>query len=663
MKKWLCVGIFGLSILSTSLLAPARAAEYITNGGFEETDWSLNGGTPTSHHYVYKNGTISGEVDGWTYTPNTTTTDYGFGTDVATTTSLVPFVAEGDYALFMQREGQVAQSINLTSGNYYTLTFKYNARNYQTTLNTKVGSMAVFNKQYNRTDGGYQTYTVTFRADSGSTALTFANTQSSATDNTVLLDAVSLQDASVDNPWTVPDSTSLWVSDATSNVNADKTYTHTLNFGNAASSTTTLNNVSFAGVTSASSSTDLYSVSAVSTYGTDSNLRSSFGDSNPGSQAMATFIYNASNITLKDLLPGQEYTTTFYLAKFGDSLRPGTITAPDGTTIAFDASNFTTDGTTPVGGLVTWTGVASADGTLSFNIANTAADTLHIYGISNEIVAGQTADKSRTSLLLATGFGGTNGTGNNGKYMIDTTADICNFLTPEGESNKWGMRGVFHEGGTGYYNVIENGALRTKANSGSTMAIDKSVLAGEWIEMSMDFKMNTIETDNNSANARGIGLGFYSEDVGGLTQEVGIGFNGVIVDPSGRLYFYDNLDGTYSVSDLIAYEGGEFNKDDWYTLSLLLAFDEDGESATLVDVSLSGSSADYSSLAGSLFDTTDLLGLLSSSAYSWNYYGLIDNLEVKYYTPEPASWALLLLALAGGVYMRRGVSRKRTLAR
>ena len=51
--------------------------------------------------------------------------------------------------------------------------------------------------------------------------------------------------------------------------------------------------------------------------------------------------------------------------------------------------------------------------------------------------------------------------------------------------------------------------------------------------------------------------------------------------------------------------------------------------ASLSDVSLSGSNADYSPLIGSVFSSTDLLGLLSSSANSWDYYGVFDNFSVS----------------------------------
>ena len=128
--------------------------------------------------------------------------------------------------------------------------------------------------------------------------------------------------------------------------------------------------------------------------------------------------------------------------------------------------------------------------------------------------------------------------------------------------------------------------------------------------------------------------------------------------------FYENANGSAiteaAITESIAYlseDGSAFDVNDWYELDMTLAFSEDGETATLVGVGLEGSVADYSTLLGATFKTTDLFAVLSSSAASWNYYGFVDNVRVSEYVPEPSTWALLVLG-AGSLFMIRRRNRK-----
>lgn len=678
-----------LLIFSLILTASARgeAVNLVKNGSFETTVYTS--GTRTAYGYVQKNSTVNGSVTDWKYTPTNyineaqgfyfITTDYGYGTSLATEEfgkNCGPL--DGNYTLFLQRPGTISQTVTgLTPGEYYTYSFKYDARqgNGNSFISANLGSMKLLNNMKFNSRNPFYDYKVTFRAASDTMNISFANTdmefttettdgieKKKITDNSLLVDAVKLC-AVTENPWwysDAGDTSTLWRGDASSGVSSDKSYTHTLNFGAKVADSCTLNDVKFLGVKSLSASSDLFSIKAGSSYDADGTLQNRFGTANPGSQALAAgFMYGFSEITLKDLMPGIEYTTTLYLASWNDTLRNGVLNAPDGSSLVFDENLFrTSDGRN--GGLVTWTGYASENGTLSFKIsALDSGNLLHIYGISNEITAGQTPDVTRTPLLLATNFGGTNGNGNEGLCIDKTSADICNFLSPAADS-KWKITGGGSYESLKGYSTIQNGALRAGANDISMMNIDSSLVAGQWVTLSMDLKLHTLATNGGDlANARGIGVGFV-RDGKTYNQEAGIGFSGLVVRPNGDLYFYENSAGN-AVSDAkmterIAYhspDGNTFNAEDWYTLDVILSFSEDGSSAQVVSVGLSGSDADYSALNGCTFETTDLFAILSSSANSWNYYGLADNLRIGYYVPEPAAWVLLLAGTGVLFFLRK----------
>ena len=392
-----------------------------------------------------------------------------------------------------------------------------------------------------------------------------------------------------------------------------------------------------------------------------------YGTENPGSQTLAkSFLYSFSSIQLDGLVPGVEYTTTLYLAAFADKLenrRTGYVSAVDGTLFAVEENFYRAENGDRSGGLVKWTGRASEDGTLSFSFAH-SSETLHIYGLTNEVTQGQTPETSGTNLLLATNFGGPNGNGYNGMAISNTAADVVNFISPAG-SEKWQLRGLHDAASLAQYTFVENGALHTGANCMSMMDIDTSLLAGKWIDISADLKINTLQ-GNEKPNARGIGIGFSREGVA-LKTESGVGFSGLVLNPAGDLMFYENANGTAvaeaKISESIKYlseDGSAFDASEWYELDMTLAFSDDGTTATLLNVGLEGSAADYSALKGLTFETTDLFAILSSSAASWNYYGLVDNVRVSEYVPEPSTWALLVLGSGSLLLLRRRKGQKQT---
>ena len=640
--------------------ASAQTVNLVQNGSFEQYTGSMQ-----NHGRLYLNGTESGTMPGWTYTPNSTTKDYGYGLGSPSgefVKNCGPI--DGTYALFIQRAGSVSQTVTgLTPGEYYTYSFAYDARN---AADKKAGIQAWLDdyrllSHTCSSQNPFHTYDVIFQATSDTATISFKNTYDQAKDSSLLVDAVSMTLAQ-DNPWRQSD----WAADADLGISSDKTYTHTLNFGQTAESKTVLD-VPFKAITTTNYSDGNVTIKNGSRYGNDNDLVNLYGTENPGSQTLAkSFLYSFSSIQLDGLLPGVEYTTTLYLAAFDKDLnarRTGYVGANDGTLFAVEENFYHAENGDRSGGLVKWTGRASEDGTLSFSFAH-SSETLHIYGLTNEVTPGQTPETSGTNLLLATNFGGPNGNGYNGMAISNTTADVVNFITPAG-SEKWQLRGLHDAASLAQYTFVEDGALRTGANCMSMMDIDTSLLAGKWIDISADLKINTLQ-GNEKPNARGIGIGFSREGVA-LKTESGVGFSGLVLNPAGDLMFYENANGSAvadaKISESIKYlseDGSAFDASEWYELDMTLAFSDDGTTATLLGVGLEGSAADYSALKGLTFETTDLFAVLSSSAASWNYYGLVDNVRVSEYVPEPSTWVLLVLGSSSLLLLRRK-GRKQTV--
>ena len=640
--------------------ASADAVNLVQNGSFEQYTGNMQ-----NHGYLYKNGTEYATLPGWTYTPNGTTTDYGFGigqTSGEFVKNCGPI--DGTYALFMQRPGTMSQTVTgLTPGEYYTYSFTYDARNAE---DKKAGVQAWLDdyrllSHTCNSQNPFHTYDVIFQATSDTAAISFKNTYDQARDSSLLVDAVSMTLAQ-DNPWRQSD----WAADADLGISANKTYTHTLNFGQTAESKTVLD-VPFKAITDNNYSDGNVTIKNSNRFGNDNDLVNLYGTENPGSQTLAkSFLYKFQEIRLDGLVPGVEYTTTLYLAAFDKNLnarRTGYVGANDGTLFAVEENFYHAENGDRSGGLVKWTGRAAEDGTLTFSFAH-SSETLHIYGLSNEVTPGQTPETSGTNLLLATNFGGPNGDGYNGMAISNTVADVVNFISPAG-SEKWQLRGGENAANLPKFALIQDGALRTGANCVSMMDIDTSLLAGKWIDISADLKINTLNGGGGAQYARGIGIGFSRDGVG-VSKESGIGFSGLVLNPAGELMFYENALGEVKedalISDAVAYlseDGSAFDASEWYELDMTLAFSDDGETATLVGVGLEGSVADYSALNGLTFETTDLFAILSSSAASWNYYGLVDNVRVSEYVPEPSTWALLVLGSSSLLLLRRK-GRKQT---
>jgi hypothetical protein len=183
------------------------------------------------------------------------------------------------------------------------------------------------------------------------------------------------------------------------------------------------------------------------------------------------------------------------------------------------------------------------------------------------------------------------------------------------------------------------------------------------ITVSLDLSPGNVGTgssgNSDTLNDRGVGLGFYSSAVSSAVYAEN-GYTGLVLDSNGDLSFYSNLtsgnlSGTgVTGSSAVAYTGGTFNSADFYTLTYTV----DTSTGDISDISLSGSTADYSSLitaSNGLFTTTNTADVaLYGSSATVGGSGSYDNLQVTAATtPEPSTYALLLAGVGAlGVCLR-----------
>jgi hypothetical protein len=162
-----------------------------------------------------------------------------------------------------------------------------------------------------------------------------------------------------------------------------------------------------------------------------------------------------------------------------------------------------------------------------------------------------------------------------------------------------------------------------------------------------------ISVDASPVYANGVGLGFFTSNpnVFGPGEGFGAsGFTGLVLDSSGDLSFVSELPTSLAHlgltgSSQIAYQGATaFNPDDFYKLSYTV----DTITGDISDISLSGSTADYSSLetaSDGLFTKVNTASVgLYGIGESGGDYGSYDNLLVAG-TPEPGTCALMLGSL------------------
>lgn len=628
---------------------------YVQNGSFEEFT-----GTRNTYGYLHRNLKTEGtEIPGWTYlysdvTP--LTTDYALGLtgnpDPGYTVEFAKNknIPDGRFTVFLQRPGTLWQDVSgLTVGETYLVEYCYNHRGGEqfTTLTSSIGGISLQTDQSTSSlSADYGSFRKAFVATGETMRLSFANTTttldssntSKITDSSILLDNVSvISQAAIPiqcNGWI--ENPMLWQGDSTNPVSAAKNWTHALNFGQSGiTEATNVNGIAFKSCTGTSPTGSNFAITS-GAVNPDAALPGLMAGDAAGSKALANgFTYGVNRISLSDLIPGLKYETTLFGAAWsgGEPQRVGEFTAPDGSKIRVDEQTWKS-GSTRAGGNFTWYGTASEDGKIDFTVSNPISGAaFHLYALANAAVPG--AGWQGKELVMATGFGGLNNTNTN---IAGTALDYFN---AEGAEKLWVARGQCVGNNTPSVNV--GGIVKTGANSGLATAFTSENYAGKNLVLSMDLKMGTLTGDQKD-RARGIGLGFFDDAVGGVNQEVGLGFSGVVVAPNGDVMVYNNQGpnpGDAVTSDVVGYGSG-FDKDAWYTLTVDLMLSPDGETAKVKSVSLDGSAGDFDKLVGLELLATDLVGVLSSSANSWSYFGYVDNLVVATYVPEPASWVLLI---------------------
>ena len=163
-----------------------------------------------------------------------------------------------------------------------------------------------------------------------------------------------------------------------------------------------------------------------------------------------------------------------------------------------------------------------------------------------------------------------------------------------------------------------------------------------------------------ASDGRGLALGFYASVGSGQYSQNH--FTGLVLDGAGNLNLVQDPNdtgffGAGSTRGTAIPYGGTFDPMQFYTLSYTV----DRSTGRILDISLSGSGADYSPFYSTTLFTpaaTVYAGLYSSSSVGGAVYGAFDNFSVTA-VPEPSTLAMLLglagFGLLGGMRRRSAV--------
>ena len=203
-------------------------------------------------------------------------------------------------------------------------------------------------------------------------------------------------------------------------------------------------------------------------------------------------------------------------------------------------------------------------------------------------------------------------------------------------------------------NGRSQGASAIEINGGGfTLAADAPITISADFRQTITPSFNTGLT-GGAANGRGWALGYFSSVTGnqfsqnsftGLVLGLGGALN-VVQDPNATGFF-----GAGSTLGTAVPFGGTFDPEAYYTLT----YSVDRATGALTDISLSGSTADYSSLLGTTLFTesaTRYAGVYSSGTTSTGLTGAMDNFIVST-IPEPSSAVLAMLGGLGLLRRRR----------
>lgn len=599
-------------------VSPMSIGPRIDNGSFEADTFSVFPG------YASGNG---GSITAWS---SDDFTRVGINPSSGSPFADNGVIPDGLNAGFIQNSGGTgylrANVLNLSAGQRYRLSYRYNARNGQvpqirSTVDTASPTLLQNDVQYPSVGGAnpYHLGAYEFTAEASSHTVTFENTKG-AGDTTMTLDDVRIENADAPG-WT----TALWTGDGTSGVDGSASYTHAINLGDAASPT--INGIVFKGSGIGGNPSEAANGANYTTTlsgrfgGPDANNLSGGAD---GSAALSRqFCYQGGaagtliGFTLHGLMPGLTYETTIFGIGFDPvpasrSLAFSVNSSPE---VTFNESMHGNDN----GLRLSYRGTADANGSIDA-IARVYNDnfSFHYYGFCNKA-------EPDSALILADAFAGPNGA-DNGANISAHAPDHAN-LPLAAAYVETGMNSAFHTD-------IENGTARLGANAGAAIDIDTDIhVKPRVMRIQADLRVGTL-TGPVGGNARGVGLGFYSDGTYDVSQEVGIDFTGLVLAPDGSLYLFE--DGSYS-GLTVAHSGG-FDVDTFYTLS----YEVNVEAGTIAAVSLEGSTADYSPLTTSAFDDarTALAGITGSSS-SGGTYGYVDNLIIREITAGTATGGTL----------------------
>jgi hypothetical protein len=248
------------------------------------------------------------------------------------------------------------------------------------------------------------------------------------------------------------------------------------------------------------------------------------------------------------------------------------------------------------------------------------------------LIIGLTGGLARADYIVASDFNQEDG------VAIDLVAPS---IANQPGAATWFQTGLV---GTSYswaFNHISGNVNEQGLSNGTGISIDS---AGSYVkptQMHIQADLRSgITTGTNMNLARGVALGFYDgTQVASTTADPMTGFTGLVLANDGGLYVYS---GRAATSSKVAF-GGTFSTSAYYTLG----YNVNTATGAISNITLSGSTADYSGLTSSAFTNaaTANLGFLTSSE-DGGAYGYVDNVSLSA-VPEPASCMLLTMGLVG----------------
>lgn len=315
-----CYSLLSLSVLVIS--SPVRAA-LISNSGFETDTFNTFPG------YISGNGPITG----WSSDVDANAGLNPGGGSPFANNGVIP---EGTQVGFIQANNSTttlssnAGITDLTPGETYNLTFRVNSRNAQNPRMTLLIDGQPFVTNNVTSVGGtnpYKYVSVNFTATSTTASLAISN--SSATDNTLLLDDFKIAAA------TPKFTTSAWTGDATSGLVSTLNYTHAFNFGNNATNTT-VNGIPFTAIVGGSpSASGSFSLNLPNGFGADANNVT--GDS---LNLANSFVWGNQNgsLIIEGLTDGQLYRTSIFTVGWDDNPGRNSTFSAGGERLTVDVS-------------------------------------------------------------------------------------------------------------------------------------------------------------------------------------------------------------------------------------------------------------------------------------------------------------------------------------